>query len=86
MKKQTGKEGAIMAKDPVCGMRVNPKKAAATSVYEGETYYFCKSGCKTHFDKDPAKLLEEGPMGMLWMMRELILGIFRRDAKHQRVS
>ena len=74
MKKQI----AIKAKDPVCGMQVDQEKAAATSMYEGETYYFCKSGCKAHFDKDPEKLLKEGPMGMLWMMRELILGLFMK--------
>ncbi len=78
MKKQTVEGGTIRAKDPVCGMQVDKEKAAATSVYKGETYYFCKSGCKAHFDKDPEKLLEEGPMGMLWMMRELILGIFKK--------
>ena len=79
MKKQT----AIKAKDPVCGMQVDKKKAAATSVHKGETYYFCKSGCKAHFDKDPEKLLEEGPMGMLWMMREIRLGIFKKKHKEE---
>ena len=78
MKMQTVERGTIMAKDPVCGMQVNKEKAAATSMYKGETYYFCKPGCKTHFDKEPEKLLEEGPMGMLSMMRELILGIFKK--------
>ena len=78
MEKQTVERGTIMAKDPVCGMQVNKEKAAATSVYKGETYYFCKPGCKAHFDKDPENRLEEGPMGMLSMMRELILGIFKK--------
>ena len=78
MEKQTVERGTIMAKDPVCGMQVNKEKAAATSVYKGENYYFCKPGCKTNFDKDPEKRLEEGPMGMLLMMRELILGIFKK--------
>ncbi len=54
MKKQT----AIKAKDPVCGMQVDQEKTAATSVYKGNTYYFCNPGCKAHFDKDPEKLLE----------------------------
>ena len=44
-----------MAKDPVCGMEVNEAKAAATSVYQGTTYYFCNTGCRTAFDKDPRK-------------------------------
>jgi hypothetical protein len=47
-------------------------------VYNGETYYFCKSGCKARFEKDPEKLIEEGPLGMLGMMRELILGVFKK--------
>ncbi|WP_367079317.1 YHS domain-containing protein, partial [Luteitalea sp.] len=31
-------------KDPVCGMTVEPAKAAATSEYQGQTYYFCSAG------------------------------------------
>ena len=42
-----------MAKDPVCGMTVDEKKAAATSSYQGKTYYFCSAGCKATFDKAP---------------------------------
>ena len=45
----------IMAKDPVCNMEVDEKKAAATSVYKGKTYYFCAKGCKVAFDKNPEK-------------------------------
>ena len=30
-----------MAKDLVCGMMVDEKRAAATVVYQGTTYYFC---------------------------------------------
>lgn len=48
-------EGMTMAKDPVCGMNVDEKKAAGTAVYEGKTYYFCSPGCKATFDKDPGK-------------------------------
>lgn len=47
-----------MAKDPVCGMDVDPSQAAATSVYNGQTYYFCSRGCKVAFDKDPEKYLQ----------------------------
>lgn len=50
-----------MAKDPVCGMEVDEKKAAAKSEYKGKTYYFCSRGCKVAFDKDPEKVLREGP-------------------------
>ena len=42
-----------MATDPVCGMTVEEKKAAATAVYQGKTYYFCAVGCKEKFMKNP---------------------------------
>ena len=44
-----------MAKDPVCGMNVEEKKAAATVTHGGKTYYFCSAGCKATFEKAPAK-------------------------------
>jgi len=46
-----------VAKDPVCGMTVDEKRAAGKSEYKGETYYFCSPGCKAAFDKDPEKYL-----------------------------
>jgi len=46
-----------MAKDPVCGMEVDERKAEATSTYNGKTYYFCGRGCKNAFDKEPEKHL-----------------------------
>jgi Cu+-exporting ATPase len=47
-----------MARDPVCGMRIDPETAAGKSERDGVTYYFCAPGCKKAFDKDPAKYLE----------------------------
>jgi YHS domain-containing protein len=44
-----------MARDPVCGMEVEEKKAAAKVDYKGQTYYFCAEACKRAFEKDPAK-------------------------------
>ena len=38
-----------MEKDPVCGMQVDPQKAAGTSEYQGKTYYFCAPGCRKAF-------------------------------------
>ena len=52
-----------MEKDPVCGMTVDPKRAAGKSEYKGKTYYFCASGCKAAFDRDPEKYLKGGPSG-----------------------
>lgn len=48
-----------MAKDPVCNMNVDEKKAAAISVYKGVTYYFCAKACKDKFDKEPETYLED---------------------------
>ena len=44
-----------MEKDPVCGMTVDLKRAAGSSVYKGRTFYFCSSGCKASFDRNPAQ-------------------------------
>jgi YHS domain-containing protein len=46
-----------MAKDPVCGMMVDEKKAAGTSEYQGKTYYFCAPACKAKFDSNPANYI-----------------------------
>ncbi len=47
------------ATDPVCGMQVDPATAAASSEYQGQTYYFCSMGCKRQFDKDPQSYMKQ---------------------------
>ncbi|MDQ6739693.1 MAG: YHS domain-containing protein [Actinomycetota bacterium] len=42
-----------MVTDPVCGMKIDPQKAAGQSEYQGRTYYFCSAGCKRKFDENP---------------------------------
>ena len=54
-----GKEVREMAKDPVCGMNVDEKKAAATYEYKGITYYFCSVGCRDKFVKAPEKFIKQ---------------------------
>ena len=44
-----------MARDPICGMTVDEGTAKFTSTYGGKTFYFCSPGCKSTFDKSPAK-------------------------------
>ncbi|MEW6660499.1 MAG: efflux RND transporter periplasmic adaptor subunit [Thermodesulfobacteriota bacterium] len=47
-----------VAKDPVCGLKVDASKAKAAgfqSTYNNQTYYFCSPGCKEHFDKNPGR-------------------------------
>ena len=46
-----------MERDPVCGMTVDPARAAAQVVYAGKTYYFCCAGCADKFRAEPAKYL-----------------------------
>jgi len=47
-----------MEKDVVCGMQVDPKKAAGQSEYKGKTYYFCCAGCKRKFDANPTQYVK----------------------------
>lgn len=46
-------QGAFV--DPVCGMVVAVDTATPIETYEGVSYYFCCSGCRTTFRSDPAK-------------------------------
>ena len=48
-----------MAKDPVCGMEVDPASAAGTAEYQGKTYYFCSPGCKAAFEREPEKYVQQ---------------------------
>jgi uncharacterized membrane protein YraQ (UPF0718 family)/YHS domain-containing protein len=51
---------ATMARDPVCGMSVDPATAEHVSTVAGRRYYFCSAGCKASFDADPARYLGDG--------------------------
>lgn len=48
-------DGATTVKDPVCGMSIDPRTAAASQEYNGKTYYFCSTDCAGNFAADPAK-------------------------------
>lgn len=47
----SGSQG-IMAKvkDPICGMMIDPARAAGKSEHDGVVTYFCSLGCKAKFD------------------------------------
>lgn len=51
-------QAADKAVDPVCGMSVVKANAKATFDYKGTTYYFCSTGCKDAFAKEPDKYLK----------------------------
>ncbi|MCM2329320.1 MAG: YHS domain-containing protein, partial [Lysobacter sp.] len=50
-----------MATDPVCGMQIDEKSAAGSSVFEGRTHYFCSAACKTRFDANPSEFAGTPP-------------------------
>jgi Cu+-exporting ATPase len=56
-------------RDPVCGMTVDPAKAAGRHEYQGKLYYFCNPSCLTRFKAEPEKFLTPGvkAMGMAGM-------------------
>ncbi|MBI4330073.1 MAG: YHS domain-containing protein [Chloroflexi bacterium] len=46
-----------MAKDPVCGMDVDPSKTTLVATHEGKSYYFCAPSCLKSFKDNPARYL-----------------------------
>jgi len=54
-------DSETVAIDPVCGMKVDPAKAAGTEEFAGKTYYFCGKGCAAKFRADPEKYLQPRP-------------------------
>jgi YHS domain-containing protein len=74
-------KSADTAVDPVCGMTVVKANAKATFDYKGTTYYFCSTGCKDAFAKEPdkflkkaqaeAKVVEGAPMGQMGHMGQM---------------
>jgi Cu+-exporting ATPase len=59
------------ARDPVCGMRVDPLKTQHRHSDRGHDYFFCSAGCRTKFVADPAKYFQQRadtkvPPGTVW--------------------
>ena len=48
--------------DPVCGMTVDPNKAAGSYEYKGKTYYFCSTHCLHRFREDPEDFLHKSAL------------------------
>src|SRR5262245_37376737 len=47
--------------DPVCGMTVDPARAAGSTTYRGTTYYFCGKRCLERFTQDPESFVKPPP-------------------------
>jgi putative ABC transport system ATP-binding protein len=52
------KDPIIMTVDPVCGMNIERDKAFST-VWQGETIYFCARGCRDEFISAPEQFMVE---------------------------
>ncbi len=52
------------AKDPVCGMDVNPQTARYRALHDGKEYFFCCAGCQAKFQANPEKILASPPKPM----------------------
>ncbi len=50
-------ESQTIARDPVCGMSVNPATSRHRFDHGGESFHFCSAGCRTKFAADPGKYL-----------------------------
>src|SRR3990172_4557241 len=50
--------GGGAAKDRVCGMSVDPARAAGQHEYQGRTYYFCPRHCLEKFRANPQQYLD----------------------------
>ena len=48
-----------MRTDPVCGMQIEESKAVGLSDYQGRAFYFCSAICKTDFDDEPEKYVNQ---------------------------
>jgi Cu+-exporting ATPase len=51
--------------DPVCGMTVDPARAAGQTDYKGQTYYFCAKSCQTRFEAEPERFLAPRPQQVI---------------------
>ncbi len=52
-----------MTQDPVCGMKVDPKRAAARLEHQGVVYHFCSTHCRGKFEAEPERYAGGGTGG-----------------------
>jgi Cu+-exporting ATPase len=52
-------DSGAKARDPVCGMTVDPATSKHRFDYHGATYHFCSAGCRTKFAADPQAYLDK---------------------------
>lgn len=58
-----GKKKGATATDPVCGMAVDPVKAAGSIEHGGVTYHFCSPNCMGSFRQNPPRYTQKAATG-----------------------
>jgi P-type Cu+ transporter len=69
-------------RDPVCGMLIDPAKAAAKFDYQGQTYFFCNPGCLKKFQAQPDVYLSTVPVASGMQLPVVMLPGVGAGAKH----
>jgi YHS domain-containing protein len=75
-----------VALDPVCGMTVDPARAAGQFEHDGTTYYFCSKGCLAKFAADPQKYLSGTREPMSHAPAVISLGSLKKSTQHSAPS
>src|SRR5215208_3330841 len=55
-------EHPATARDPVCGMQVEPANARHRAEHAGHEYLFCSAKCRERFVAEPARYLDPAPV------------------------
>jgi len=74
-KMTASKPATTLAKDPVCGMNVNPATAKHSHQHRGLNYYFCCAPCGEKFKANPEKYLNQPAQSaglVCWARRPLL--------------
>ena len=56
---------STLARDPVCGMTVNPTTAKYSAEHSGKKYFFCCGGCADKFLAHPQQYLNKPALGLV---------------------
>ena len=67
-----------MAKDPICGMKVDEKKAKFSTVKNGKKCYFCSKDCYEKFAEDSQKAEEHNKTGQKSSVKKTSISISPR--------
>ena len=61
----TSNPSPVLARDPVCGMNVNPDTARYTAEHSGKKYFFCCGNCADKFLTHPSGYVNRPAPGLV---------------------